>query len=74
MITKKLSNEELKDILRLISLVKRLTGKDKTEEIIKNHMLLDILLELDRKGFKKEAKIIENILLNNMKKNLEEDF
>ena len=74
MITKKdlknLSNEELKNIMWLIFEVKKLTGKDMEEEIIKNYLLLDKLLKLDENS--KEAKDIENTLLENMKRKLEE--
>ena len=67
---KHLSNEELKNIDWLISEAKRLTGKNLEEEIITNYLLLDKLLKLDENS--EEAKTIENMLLENMKKKLEE--
>ena len=63
---KGLTNEELKNIYWLIFEVRRLTGKNMEEEIIKNYLLLDKLLNTDNE---EEAKTIENMLLENMKKN-----
>ena len=67
---KGLTNKELEDIYWLISETKRLTGKDMEEEIITNYLLLDKLLKLDENS--KEAKEIENKLLENMRRKLEE--
>ena len=75
---KGLTNEELKNIYWLIFEVRRLTGKNMEEEIIKNYLMLNKLLNLDElikkypnKKYKKEAKIIENMLLRDMRRKLE---
>ena len=65
---KNLSNEDLKNIYWLIFEARKLTGKNLEEEIIKNYLLLDKLLNTDNE---EEAKTIENMLLENMKKKLE---
>ena len=78
---KNLSNKELKDIYWLIFKVRKLTGKNKEREIIRNHLLLDKLLKLDKlieenpdkEEYKREAKIIENMLLKNMKNKLKNE-
>ena len=73
---KNLSNQELKDIMWLIFKARKITGKNKEKEIIRNHLLLDMLLKLDKqnnKEAKRKVKVIEKILLNNMKKNLEDE-
>ena len=66
---KHLSNEELKNIYWLIFEARRLTGKNLEEEIITNYLLLDKLLNTEDE---EEVKTIENILLENMKRKLEE--
>ena len=66
---KHLTNEELKNIYWLIFEARKLTGKNLEEEIIKNYLLLDKLLNTDNE---EEAKAIENMLLENMKGKLEE--
>ena len=61
---KNLSNQELKDIMWLIFKARKITGKNKEKEIIRNHLLLDMLLKLDKqnnKEAKRKAKIIEKI-------------
>ena len=66
---KHLSNEELKNIYWLIFEARRLTGKNLEEEIITNYLLLDKLLNTEDE---EEVKTIENMLLENMKRKLEE--
>ena len=68
---KGLTNQELKDLHWLISEAKKLTGKNLEEEIIENYLLLDKLLKLNEDS--KEAKEIEDTLLNKMKRKLEEE-
>ena len=65
---KKLSKQELEDITWLIFKAKEITGKNLEEEIITNHLLLDKLLNTDNE---EEAKTIENILLERMRRKLE---
>ena len=65
---KKLSKQELEDITWLIFKSKEITGKNLEEEIITNHLLLDKLLNTDNE---EEAKTIENILLERMRRKLE---
>ena len=67
---KHLSNEELKNIYWLIFEARKLTGKNMEEEIITNYLLLDKLLKTEDE---EEAKAIEDKLLENMKKKLEEE-
>ena len=69
---KHLSNKEIENINWLIDKAKEITGKNLEDEIITNYLLLDKLLKLDENS--KEAKEIENILIENMKKKLEEDY
>ena len=66
---KGLTNDELKNIYWLIFEARKLTGKNLEEEIVKNYLLLDKLLKTEDE---EEAKIIENILLESMKRKLEE--
>ena len=66
---KHLTNEELKNIYWLIFEARKLTGKNLEEEIIKNYLLLDKLLNTEDE---EEAKEIENKLLENMRRKLEE--
>ena len=66
---KHLTNEELKNIYWLIFEARKLTGKNLEEEIITNYLLLDKLLNTEDE---EEAKEIENKLLENMKRKLEE--
>ena len=66
---KHLSNEELKNIYWLILEARKLTGKNLEEEIVSNYLLLDKLLKTEDE---EEAKEIENKLLENMRRKLEE--
>ena len=68
---KDLSNQELRDIYWLIFKAKKITGKNKEKEIIKTYVLLDKLLKLDKHN-KKEVKAIENMILRDMRRKLEE--